>query len=990
MGGGESYEVVSPWSSFDEDNQTFSEEETASIKAIILDLTKSANIFLNKNKDSKLSTDFLESEKIGARIEGAIQSDPRVAVWINKLVPKLVSEDEFWFNYFSHVSQAFIQFRQKDEQKPSTEPSWENVKMTEPITEAQVIADEKEAKAIIVENAEGSSEKPQEMELQQSNETPKETAEQESSEKVQETKVDQSIEKPLESSEKVQETKVEQSIEKPLETEVQQSCEILKEIEEQKSSEKSQQTEVEQSIEKLPETEVQQSSENIKETEEQHSSEKPQEMELEQSIEKPQETEVQQSSVIPKETEEQESSEKAQETVVEQSIEKPQETEVQQSSEISKETEEQEISEKSQETEVEQRIEKPQETEEQENSEKSPETEVEQSIEKPQETEVQLSSEIPKETEEHHSSDKPQEMEVEQSIEKPQETEEQEISEKSPETEVKQSIEKPQETEVQPSSEIPKKTEEHSSEKPQEIEVEQSIEKPQETEVQQSSVIPKETEEQRSSEKNQKTEVEQSIERPQETEVQQNSEIPRETEVLQSSEKPHETEKPEDTENPDTEEKLSTPNDIDADLKAISESAPEPDASLEKEEEAVVSAGEITESPVEIPQFPDFDKMDSFLFDDYPDPFKPSTEDMNNQPDLGGNVRWGIVGCGKVCEIKAGPAFQRAIGSELVAVMRRDAEKAEDFAKRHGVKKFYSNAHDLINDPDVTAVYIATPPGLHKEYAIMAARAGKPCLVEKPIARSYSEGQQIVEEFENRSVPLYVAYYRRGLPRFIRARQIVTKHLGNVTSITYNYMRQQHLPQSGWDMGWRIEPEHSGGGIFMDLGCHVLDILDFLFGPLDRVSGSAVKETDVHPKDLKVPTCIAAQFRTRTKALGTVMFNFASPKEMDRLTIVGTEGTLQMSVFGHEAPLFARPKLLPSGKISTIPRQVNCPVQDSNVHRSLVQNIVNELRRVSSAVVISSGKSALRTARIMDIILSDFYKGRSDDFWKRPETFGDS
>lgn len=175
----------------------------------------------------------------------------------------------------------------------------------------------------------------------------------------------------------------------------------------------------------------------------------------------------------------------------------------------------------------------------------------------------------------------------------------------------------------------------------------------------------------------------------------------------------------------------------------------------------------------------------------------------------------------------------------------------------------------------------------------------------------------------------------------------------------------------------------------MDLGCHVLDILDFLFGPLDRVSGSAVQEAHAHPRDLKVPTCVAAQFSTRTKALGTVMFNFASPKEMDRLTIVGTEGTLQMSVFGHEAPLFSRPKLLPSGKITSIPRQVNCPVQDSNVHRSLVQNIVNELRRVSSAVVISSGKSALRTARIMDIILSDFYKGRSDDFWKRPETFGD-
>lgn len=597
MGGGESYEVVSPWTPFDEDAQTFNEEEIEEIKSTILDLTKSADVFLNKNKDSKLLPGFLKIESTGARIEGAIEADPRVAVWINKLVPKLVSEEDFWLNYFSHVSQAFILFSQKEESKPSTEPSWENVNIPE-TTAAALTAAGKE-----VQFKDGK-------------------------------------------------------------------------------------------------------------------------------------------------------------------------------------------------------------------------------------------------------------------------------------------------------------------------------------------------------------------------------------EAQETSEKPEEAEKPEEVEKPDEEEKLSTPTDISPDAEDVPQDVPEP--------------GEVSEGSVEIQRFPDFDKLDSFLFDDYPDPFKPSTEDLSNQSDLGGVVRWGIVGCGKVCEIKAGPAFTRAIGSELVAVMRRDAKKAEDFAKRHGVKKFYTSAYDLINDPEVTAVYVATPPGSHKEYAIMAARAGKPCLVEKPLARSYSEGQQIVEEFENRSVPLYVAYYRRGLPRFIRARQIVTKHLGNVTSITYTYLRQQHLPQTGWDLGWRIEPEQSGGGIFMDLGCHVLDILDFLFGPLDRVSGSAVQEANAHPKGLKVPTCIAAQFRTRTKALGTVMFNFASPKDMDRLTIVGTEGTLQMSVFGHEAPLFARPKLLPSGKITSVLRQVNCPVQDTNVHRSLVQNIVNELRRVSSAVVISSGKSALRTARIMDIILTDFYKGRSDDFWKRPETFGDS
>ena len=81
-------------------------------------------------------------------------------------------------------------------------------------------------------------------------------------------------------------------------------------------------------------------------------------------------------------------------------------------------------------------------------------------------------------------------------------------------------------------------------------------------------------------------------------------------------------------------------------------------------------------------------------------------------------INWGIIGCGKVTELKSGPAFSKVEGSRLVAVMRRNAALAEDYAKRHNVPRFYSNADDLINDGEVNAVYVATPPGSHKEYAI--------------------------------------------------------------------------------------------------------------------------------------------------------------------------------------------------------------------------------------------------------------------------------
>src|SRR5688572_23614993 len=102
-------------------------------------------------------------------------------------------------------------------------------------------------------------------------------------------------------------------------------------------------------------------------------------------------------------------------------------------------------------------------------------------------------------------------------------------------------------------------------------------------------------------------------------------------------------------------------------------------------------------------------------------------------------IRWGILGCGDVTEIKTGPAFYKVPGSQLVAVMRRNGELAADFARRHGVPRWYDNAAALVNDPEVDAVYIATPPGAHLEGALLVAAAGKPVYMEKPMARNAAE-----------------------------------------------------------------------------------------------------------------------------------------------------------------------------------------------------------------------------------------------------------
>ncbi|RYY65433.1 MAG: Gfo/Idh/MocA family oxidoreductase, partial [Chitinophagaceae bacterium] len=115
-------------------------------------------------------------------------------------------------------------------------------------------------------------------------------------------------------------------------------------------------------------------------------------------------------------------------------------------------------------------------------------------------------------------------------------------------------------------------------------------------------------------------------------------------------------------------------------------------------------------------------------------------------------IRWGIIGCGDVTEHKSGPAFNKVANSRLIAVMRRDAAKAKDYAERHGVPKYYSEAQLLIEDPDIDAIYIATPPDSHERYALAAIAAGKPVYVEKPMALTYAAAKKIKQQAQEKQV----------------------------------------------------------------------------------------------------------------------------------------------------------------------------------------------------------------------------------------------
>src|SRR6266487_5695812 len=168
-------------------------------------------------------------------------------------------------------------------------------------------------------------------------------------------------------------------------------------------------------------------------------------------------------------------------------------------------------------------------------------------------------------------------------------------------------------------------------------------------------------------------------------------------------------------------------------------------------------------------------------------------------------INWGIIGCGDVTEIKSGPAFNKVKNSSLVAVMRRNGEKAKDYASRHEVPRWYDDANKLINDPDVNAIYIATPPSSHEEYTMNAIKAGKPVYVEKPMSTDFASASNMMKAAQQKNIKLSVAHYRRAQPLFKKIKQLLNeKKLGDIRfaklDLYKNPLSKEELnvPKTAW------------------------------------------------------------------------------------------------------------------------------------------------------------------------------------------------
>lgn len=320
-------------------------------------------------------------------------------------------------------------------------------------------------------------------------------------------------------------------------------------------------------------------------------------------------------------------------------------------------------------------------------------------------------------------------------------------------------------------------------------------------------------------------------------------------------------------------------------------------------------------------------------------------------------IQWGFIGCGEATEKKSGPAFEQVKGSSVVAVMSRDAEKAKSYAQRHGISKWYTDAQELVDDPQVNAVYIATPPSSHATFAIMAMRAGKPVYIEKPMAASYEDCTRINRISEQTGIPCFVAYYRRYLPYFQKVKELIQNGaVGNVINVQIHFAQPPRaLDYNSKNLPWRVLPVISGGGYFYDLAPHQLDLLQDMFGVILHAKGYTSNRGGLY----KVEDTLSASFQFENGLPGSGSWCFVAHESAteDCIEIIGDQGVLRFSVFTFD------PITLDTERGH---EEFNIP-NPQYVQQPLIQSVVDHL--LKRGVCTCDNISATPTNWVMDKIL---------------------
>jgi len=317
-------------------------------------------------------------------------------------------------------------------------------------------------------------------------------------------------------------------------------------------------------------------------------------------------------------------------------------------------------------------------------------------------------------------------------------------------------------------------------------------------------------------------------------------------------------------------------------------------------------------------------------------------------------LRWGVIGCGSVAEKKSVPAYKNTAGFRVDAVMRRNSEKAEDYAKRHNVPKWTTNADEVINNPNIDAIYIATPPDTHKLYALKVAQVGKPCCIEKPIAPNYEDSLAIYEAFQVKNIPLFVAYYRRSLLRFLKIKQWLDDgQIGKVRHIHWQKTKPPNKVDLSKKYNWRTDATIARGGYFDDLASHGLDLFAFLLGDIEDAHGFGTNQLDLY----SAFDAVTANWIHESGITGAGSWNFGTYHRTDKVEILGSQGSIRFAVL-DEAPI----ELENASGYQTL--EIPYPDHIQEFH---VENIKQHL--LGNAVHPSTGKTGLHTAWVMEKIL---------------------
>ena len=253
-------------------------------------------------------------------------------------------------------------------------------------------------------------------------------------------------------------------------------------------------------------------------------------------------------------------------------------------------------------------------------------------------------------------------------------------------------------------------------------------------------------------------------------------------------------------------------------------------------------------------------------------------------------IRWGLIGCGDVSRKRVAQAIIDSPGNELVAACRRDEQRLNKFADAMSIEHRYTDANDLVNNPSVDAVYIATPVREHLPQTLLAAAAGKHVLVEKPMAMNVAQCDEMVSACERADVRLGVAYYRRFYPIVQRIQALLDNHSIGTTLAVSAATATPLAMQAGEEGSWRSIAADSGGGALMDVGSHRINVFLHLLGPVAKVK--SICATVAADYEVEDTATLLLQFQQG--AIGTLQCHFGID-DPDEFVITGTRGRLRAS-----------------------------------------------------------------------------------------------